>query len=189
MNHFAYHTISLCWLIFLLYWIISARGMKANVEQQTRQEALAYRLPSLLGALLMLRPDFIPGLDQVLYGRPPWLQLLAGAVCVGGLAVAIWSRRTLAANWSSDVTLKQGHELIQTGPYQWARHPIYTGILLMALGTALLGARLGSWLGFLLMAAGLVIKLKYEEALMLRHFPETYPVYQKRVKALVPYVF
>ena len=121
--------------------------------------------------------------------KPAALRLLAAALCVGGLAVAFWARATLAGNWSSNVTFKKNHELIQTGPYRWARHPIYTGLLLMALGTALISARLGSWLGLLLMTLGFWIKLKYEEELMLRHFPDTYPGYQKRVKALVPGLF
>jgi protein-S-isoprenylcysteine O-methyltransferase Ste14 len=102
--------------------------------------------------------------------------------------MAIWSRRTLAGNWSSDVTFKQGHELIQNGPYRFTRHPIYTGILFMALGTAVAGGLLRCWLGFLLFFAALWIKLSQEEALLLRHFPETYPSYRTRVKALIPFI-
>ena len=189
MNLFAHYTITTCWLLFLIYWIISARRLKPVAERQTRQAAFTYKFPTLLGALLLWWPDACPGLDYQIYDRPIALRLLAAALCMGGLAVAFWARATLADNWSSNVTFKQNHELIQTGPYRWARHPIYTGLLLMALGTALISARLGSWLGLLLMTLGFWIKLKYEEGLMLRHFPDTYPGYQKRVKALVPGLF
>jgi len=188
MNAIAAYTISLCWLLFLAYWIISARRLKVVVERQTRQAALTYKLPTLLGGLLLWWPDACPGLDLKIYEKPAALRLLAAALCVGGLAVAFWARATLAGNWSSNVTFKKNHELIQTGPYRWARHPIYTGLLLMVIGTALQGGRLGSWLGCLLMTLGFWIKLKYEEDLLLRHFPDTYPVYQKRVKALVPFL-
>lgn len=188
MNLFAAYTVSLCWLLFLLYWIISARRLKPVAERQTRQAAFTYKFPTLLGGLLLWWPDACPGMGTMLYQRPAGLRLLAALICLGGLAVACWARATLAGNWSSNVTLKQNHELIQTGPYRWVRHPIYTGLLLMALGTALLGGRLGSWLGCLLMTLGFWIKLKYEEALLLRHFPDTYPAYQQRVKALVPFL-
>ena len=95
---------------------------------------------------------------------------------------------TLAGNWSSDVTFKQGHELIRTGPYKLVRHPIYTGLLTMSLGTATEIGQLHSWLSILVTAVGFWIKLRQEERLLLRHFPEDYPHYQKHVKALVPFV-
>jgi protein-S-isoprenylcysteine O-methyltransferase Ste14 len=107
---------------------------------------------------------------------------------VFGLFVTVWARRTLAGNWSSDVTFKQGHELITTGPYHFVRHPIYTGLLVMALGTAVAAGHLRFWLGLVMVGLGFWIKLKQEERLMLRYFPEQYPVYQKQVKALVPFV-
>jgi protein-S-isoprenylcysteine O-methyltransferase Ste14 len=107
---------------------------------------------------------------------------------VFGLFVAIWSRRILAGNWSSEVTFKQGHELIQTGPYRFVRHPIYTGILLMCLGTVISAGRIHCWLGVVIIFAGFWIKLNQEESLLLRHFPGDYPSYRSRVKALVPFV-
>ena len=189
MNAFAANTIQICWLLFLAYWIITAFKVKAVVERQTWQAAWRYKFPTILGGWLLWWPDSCPGLGLELYDRPVELRLLAAALCVGGLAVAFWARATLAGNWSSNVTFKQDHELIQTGPYRWARHPIYTGLLLMALGTALISGRAGAWLGVLLMTLGFWIKLKYEEELLLRHFPDTYPSYQKRVKALVPGLF
>ena len=103
-----------------------------------------------------------------------------------GLLVTLWARWTLAGNWSSDVTFKQGHELIRRGPYRFVRHPIYTGLLMMCLGTAI---EIGhSRLAGLLVAAAFWIKLKQEERLLLRHFPDEYPAYQKQVKAIVPFL-
>ena len=86
------------------------------------------------------------------------------------------------------MTFKQDHEWIERGPYRFARHPIYTGMLLLCVGTALARGRLGAWVGVGLFCVGLWIKLRQEEALMLRHFPDEYPGYRKRVKALVPFV-
>lgn len=86
------------------------------------------------------------------------------------------------------MTFKQGHELVRTGPYRLVRHPIYTGLLVMALGVALNFGQLRCWLALPLMAAAFWIKLKQEEKLLLRHFPQEYPVYKSQVKALVPFV-
>jgi protein-S-isoprenylcysteine O-methyltransferase Ste14 len=94
----------------------------------------------------------------------------------------------LAGNWSSDVTLKRDHELIVTGPYAFVRHPIYTGILLGFVGTAL---AVGEWRAVLAVAlAGVAFwrKLGIEEAVMRRQFGETYARYVARVPALIPFV-
>ena len=102
--------------------------------------------------------------------------------------MTLWARWTLGGNWSSNVTFKQGHELIKTGPYQFARHPIYSGVLTMCLGTAVEIGQFRGWLALPLMTTAFWIKLKQEERLLLRHFPAAYPAYQKQVKALVPFV-
>ena len=86
------------------------------------------------------------------------------------------------------MTFKHGHELIRRGPYRLVRHPIYTGLLVMALGTALDVGQLRCWLALPLMAAAFLIKLRQEEKLLLQHFPQEYPIYKRQVKALVPFV-
>ncbi|HWQ21086.1 MAG TPA: isoprenylcysteine carboxylmethyltransferase family protein, partial [Methanotrichaceae archaeon] len=93
------------------------------------------------------------------------------------------------SNWSGDIELKKGHELITNGIYGVVRHPIYTGMLLMALGTLLLTGAIGSLLFFLIMLAFMLFKIKEEEELMTKHFPEEYPVYKRHVKALIPFIW
>jgi protein-S-isoprenylcysteine O-methyltransferase Ste14 len=178
-----------CWIAFIAYWFISASRVKATAEQQGWQSSLAYRLPAGLGCWLLAYRHFPPPLNQVLTPNGDWAQATGAVVCMSGLFVTIWARRTLAGNWSSDVTFKQGHELVKAGPYRFVRHPIYTGLLLMCLGSAMESGRLRSWLGVICVAVGFWIKLKQEEKLMLRHFPDDYPNYRKQVKALVPFVF
>jgi protein-S-isoprenylcysteine O-methyltransferase Ste14 len=86
------------------------------------------------------------------------------------------------------VTFKQDHELVKTGPYRFGRHPIYTGLLVMCLGSGIEIGRVRCLLSLVMVGIGFWIKLKQEEALMLRHFPNEYPAYQKEVKALIPFV-
>jgi protein-S-isoprenylcysteine O-methyltransferase len=120
--------------------------------------------------------------------RTEWARVIGVVVCVFGLCLTIWARSTLGRNWSSNVTFKQGHELVKTGPYRFVRHPIYMGLLVMCLGAAIEIGRLRCFLSLVVVGIGFWIKLKQEERLMLRHFPDEYPNYQKRVKALVPFV-
>jgi protein-S-isoprenylcysteine O-methyltransferase Ste14 len=182
------HIIIACWIIFLVWWAVSALRLKAVAERQSWLSSLAHKLVLTAGGLLFWFQKFPPPLNVRLTPHGDFAQAGAAVVCVAGLLVTLWARWTLAGNWSSNVTYKQGHELVRAGPYRFARHPIYTGILLMFLGTAADLGRLSAWLGLLLVGLGFWIKLKHEEALLLRHFPKDYPTYQKQVKALVPFV-
>jgi protein-S-isoprenylcysteine O-methyltransferase Ste14 len=182
------HIIIACWIIFLAYWLVSAFRVKAIAEMQNPASAAAHRIPVGLGWFLMAYPKFSPPMNDALTTRTDLTMAIGAAICVFGLFITIWARRTLAGNWSNDVTFKQNHELIKTGPYRFVRHPIYTGLLLMCLGTAVEIGRVRFWLALPLWFIGFWIKLKQEEKLMLRHFPDEYPVYRKQVKALVPFV-
>jgi protein-S-isoprenylcysteine O-methyltransferase Ste14 len=111
------------------------------------------------------------------------------ALAVLGLFLALWARGTLGKNWSGTVTFKENHELIERGPYALVRHPIYTAMLLMYLGTALALGRSGGLVGFPILFLSFWIKYRQEEALMLVHFGDQYRAYMKRVRALVPFFF
>ena len=108
---------------------------------------------------------------------------------VAGLLFAVWGREHLGSNWSRSVTIKQGHELITTGPYAVVRHPIYTGILAGLLGTAIALSELRGFVGFVLIFLILWLKLGMEEQWMRSQFGETYTAYAHRTAALVPYLF
>ena len=106
----------------------------------------------------------------------------------GGLGISIWARRVLGRNWSGIVTVKQDHELIRTGPYRYVRHPIYTGLLLAILGTALI---FGEWRGliaFVIFTAAIMLKVRTEERFMDESFPEQYARYRAEVPALLPFL-
>ena len=116
------------------------------------------------------------------------LVLLGPILVAAGLGFAVWSPRHLRRNWSVNVVVKEDHELIRTGPYRHVRHPIYTGILLAFLGTAL---SIGEWRGLLavpLVAISFVLKSRMEERRMRETFPE-YVEYQRETAALVPFVY
>ena len=182
------HIIVTCWITFLVYWFISAQRVKVIAEKQSLLSAIAHRIPVGLGWWMLIYWRFPPPMNLTLIPRTDLTLLAGAAICVYGLWLTIWARRTLAGNWSSDVTFKQGHELVRTGPYRFVRHPIYTGLLVMCLGTAIENGQLRCFLAIVVVGLGFWIKLSQEERLLLRHFPNEYPAYQKQVKALVPFV-
>lgn len=177
-----------CWIIFYGYWIAAAAGVKATAERQSVVANSAHRLPVIAAALLLFGQWRQFGLGHPLLPQTRTIAWTGVGITALGLALAVWARRTLGSNWSSSPTLKQGHELVQRGPYAFVRNPIYTALLLMLLGTCLFVGRARAAIALPLAIAGLWIKLKQEEALMLRQFPESYPAYRRRVKALVPFI-
>jgi protein-S-isoprenylcysteine O-methyltransferase Ste14 len=110
------------------------------------------------------------------------------AISAFGLAICIWARRSLGGNWSAPVTFKEEHELVMHGPYRFVRHPIYTGILLMMLGTVLVLGRLDSLLGLAVRLVVYRFKIRNEEGLMTEHFPNAYPEYRRQTGALLPFI-
>jgi protein-S-isoprenylcysteine O-methyltransferase Ste14 len=175
-----------CWVFLVVYWNISARSVKPTAEGQDWSGRLA-RMPIWLGYFLLIVICVYP-FGKVVVRRTAVSGWVAVAICALGLLLSIWSRRALGSEWSRDVELKQGHKLVERGPYAFVRHPIYTGHLLMGLGTAIGSGRLVAFAGLALFFVGFWIKLRQEEKLLMRSFPEEYPAYRARIRALVPYV-
>jgi len=176
-----------CWVLLVVYWNLSARSVKSAAEAQDFAARLA-RVPVWLGFVLFAAAWVHP-FGPVAIRRTAFSNSIGVAICVLGLFVAIWSRKTLGAEWSRDVELKRGHKLVERGPYRFMRHPIYTGHLLMGLGTAIVSGLVVAFVGLASFVAGFWIKLNQEERLLLHAFPDEYPAYKARVKALIPYIF
>ena len=182
------HLILVMWLIGAVYWIVAARSAKTD----RRREPLATRLPfiaQMVVTAVLLWPIDWPGwLDEKIIGGG-WTRFwIAVATMALGLALAIWARRALGDNWSGTVTVKEGHELVQNGPYRRIRHPIYTGILLMILGTGLAGGRVHALLAFPIALVALWLKSRIEERWMVAEFGERYEAYRKSSRAIIPFV-
>lgn len=185
---FTRNLILLLWLIWAFYWIVAARSVKPvrlRAPGWTRALLLAQ---AILTAILLAPRGWSGWLWIELIGGGWTRYWIAVAVIVVGLALSIWARRALGANWSGAVTVKEGHELVQSGPYRWARHPIYTGVLLMILGTGLASGRVHGLLAFPIALVALRLKSLLEERWMRSEFGERYAVYQKHSWALIPFV-
>jgi protein-S-isoprenylcysteine O-methyltransferase Ste14 len=178
------------WIAFIVYWRIKA----ADTKTAQRIEPTASRIlrALALGVVIVLLSTTripLPWLYRQLWPSDLWSFCIGAAVTVAGLLFAVWARQHLASNWSSAVTIKQGHELITSGPYALVRHPIYTGILTGFLGTAIALAQVRGVIGFVLLFISFWAKLRLEEEWMRSQFGETYATYAHRTAALVPYLF
>jgi len=177
------------WIIFFSYWLIAARNTKKTVYRQKLQGRVFIAIRLAVCFALVYLPALSAGWLGVSYiPRTMPSEFIGNIVCISGFFFAIWSRRALGTNWSGEITLKENHQLIQTGPYRLVRHPIYTGLILAWLGTAITLGEVRGLVALVIAFLGLWSKLKEEETLLLRQFPEEYPEYQEQVKALIPFV-
>ena len=179
-----------CWAAFLLLWLFAAFNTKRTVYSESLAQRLAVQMVILFGVIVLFNAPREPYPLNVFFIPPSvTVALVSAAVCICGLAFTAWARLTLGRNWSARVTLKADHELVQRGPYSLVRHPIYTGIFAMALGSVLLIGRLGAFAGYVLFIIGFWIKAGSEEALMLQQFPAEYAAYRQRTKRVVPFIW
>jgi protein-S-isoprenylcysteine O-methyltransferase Ste14 len=177
--------IGFCWVAWLVYWAVMASATKRTVE---RGSFFAYRVVALLVflACAVLGKLLHIATQTRLWHTPLALGIATDCLVVSGVAFTVWARIVLGRNWSAEVTFKQDHELIESGPYALARHPIYTGLIAMALGTAINYGRAVGFALFLTVCAALWWKSRQEEQIMSSHFPGAYPEYRARVNAIVP---
>jgi protein-S-isoprenylcysteine O-methyltransferase Ste14 len=183
------HLIGWVWGAWGLYWVLSAVGNKATQRRESLASRLVHVVPLVAGGVLIAwrGSPWASVLGLRLWPRSLTLYWIGLAVLVAGLGFAVWARVYLGRNWSGAVTVKEGHELIRTGPYGYVRHPIYTGVLTGLIGTVICSATLRAALGFLIIATALMRKLRIEEAFMRETFPGQYQKYCEEVPALIPF--
>ena len=128
------------WVLFYSYWMIAAVGVKRNIRTEGRTERWSVRLLLLGLIFLVLRMPAVRHAIQQFQSAHfgPATEAIGFLLCLCGFAFAIWARFHLGRNWGQPMTLKQGHELITTGPYRFVRHPMYSGAIVMYLATPLM---------------------------------------------------
>lgn len=188
LHFISVHFITLCWESFVLVWVVSAFSVKPTIERQFWTGRLATFAFLTLTFMLLLGKISWWGINTRIWPMGRALRILGCIITFGGLAVSIWSRLSLGANWSSTVTYREGHELVVRGPYRFVRHPMYTGLLLMISGTVINLGNISGLAALIVCVLGTWWKLRQEETLLKKHFPDTYPDYKSRTKALIPFV-
>jgi len=175
------------WQLLMVVWVVMWFGMKRAKKRESWGERAQYSVLVILGFFLLfgrlrnwewLNDRLLPDVVQV------WVAgLLLTALGVG---IAIWARLNLGSNWSGTVTLKAGHELVRKGPYRWIRHPIYTGILLGMVGTAMIKGHLRGWIGVALVLVAFYIKARREEKFLREEFGAGFEEHAKKTGMFLP---
>src|SRR5215469_387700 len=164
--------IVVCWLAFWTFWLVAAVGAKPGQG----------RLGGLIGAragLLVVIIFLARGLG--FRSHPVKIDPVMAGIGLGlfflGLALALWARLYIGRNWGMPMTRKQEPELVTTGPYRRVRHPIYSGIILAMLGTAL-AINLYGLIAVAVLSGYFIVSATREEAYLAGRFPDTYPAYK-----------
>jgi protein-S-isoprenylcysteine O-methyltransferase Ste14 len=175
------------WTVFAVTWIVMALRTKPVEHRESISSRLSYMLFVLAAFYLVFGKNITqPWLRIHLFEPGPISDWKGVAVTAAGIGFAIWARLYLGGNWSGTVTVKVNHELVRTGPYRLVRHPIYTGLILALLGTALLLGRVRGLIAILLLYVGFKIKSKIEEQAMINTFGAEYHEYSRNTGAIVP---
>lgn len=179
------------WLAWLLFWAVArALRTKPVLRRESLASRLTHQLPLVIGVALLAGPRLADAALGARFLPRSVIGFWLGVALLGaGLLFAVAARIRLAGNWSNTVTLKQDHSLVRDGPYRWVRHPIYSGLLLAVLGTAV---AIGEWRGLLALAlitGAACRKLTIEEQFMQDAFGVEYAAYRRQVAALIPGIF
>jgi protein-S-isoprenylcysteine O-methyltransferase Ste14 len=171
------------WIAFWVYWLVAAFSMKRGRVLWTHD--LRIRALIAIVVILLVRAGVFRrhGLST-----DPLRAALGLIIFFLGLGFAIWARSNIGRNWGTPMTQKADPELVTSGPYRLVRHPIYAGVLVAGVGSAI--ALNWLWLiGVALAGAYFVYSARVEERYMTEKFPDAYPVYKRSTKMLLPFVF
>jgi protein-S-isoprenylcysteine O-methyltransferase Ste14 len=181
------YLVQLPWVIFLVVWFIAAFKTRASQKTESSPSRIAVMLLMVSGyyclfvrslPIALLHKRFVPSAESV---------VIAGGVLTWlGIGLCLWARFHLAENWSARVTIKVGHELIRTGPYTYFRHPIYSGLLLAAIGTAIAFGEIKGLLGVCFILTGFLIKAKKEENMLIAQFGSSFEEHRRHTGFLLP---
>jgi protein-S-isoprenylcysteine O-methyltransferase Ste14 len=185
--------VGFAWAAWLASWVAAARWSDRTAKQPARGEQALYRGATVVGAILLFigssggSGGYFQGRDRLWDVDQPIAWMFVAIVALG-LAFTWWARIYLGRLWSSSVTRKVDHRIVDTGPYAIVRHPIYTGLIVAIFATAALSGALTAIVGAVLMTLGFWIKARLEERFLRGQLgPEAYDAYRRRTPMLLPF--
>lgn len=175
------------WGAWFASWLIAAFWSNRTVTRSRVDAGLGHRVTTGAGVALLFVVG--RGSDDMLklWDTPPTASWCLVVVAIAGFAFCWWARIHLGRMWSSSVTRKADHYVVDTGPYAIVRHPIYTGVIIAAAATAMLKATATALAGCALICLGFWLKARLEERFLRNELgPNTYNAYAKRTSMLFP---
>lgn len=190
MRELAHLVIASSWLTFLVIWLVGAFTTKQSVKKYAGPGRVIQIVLMLAAYILLFDSQTAVGfLDWGFVSRSPAATWTGLALTIGGLAFAVWARIFIGRNWSSAITVKENHQLVRTGPYAIVRHPIYAGLLMAMLGTAIVISEVRGLVAVALAGISFHMKSAVEEQFMTDQFGTEYGEYKRRVKTVVPFIW
>lgn len=175
------------WIVFLVYWTIGAFKTRRTAQKEPFVARYGLVLVEVCGFFLLFDDDIRAGILNHRVLHLTHGVAIAGVVLIwAGIALALWARWHLGQYWSGRITIKEDHKLIRTGPYSRLRHPIYSGLDLAAIGSAVVINQWRCVLGACVVVIGYWIKAKREEAMLGRQFGEEFVEHRRYTGFLLP---
>jgi protein-S-isoprenylcysteine O-methyltransferase Ste14 len=175
------------WTVLMVVWVVMWLGMKKAKKRENWGERAQHGVLVILGFWLLFEGSWHLGwLDNRVVPNVPQAWTVGLALTAIGIAIAIWARLSLGSNWSGMVTLKTDHVLVRKGLYRWIRHPIYTGILLGMVGSAIVRGHLRCWLGVALVLAAFYFKARREERFLREEFGAGFEEHSRQTGMFLP---
>jgi len=176
------------WASWLAIWWVWAFWSKPTQTRESFGSRIPYLVLTTAAAYVMFNRDDVAfgWLRLRILPRTPWIEHVGIAITGAGLLFAIWARACLGRNWSGTVTIKVGHQLVRSGPYRWVRHPIYSGIILALIGTAMVRGQVRGLIAVPVLWIGFLMKARAEERFMTATFGREYEEYSRTTGAIVP---
>jgi protein-S-isoprenylcysteine O-methyltransferase Ste14 len=172
------------WVAFIIYWSAAARTAAPTKSAESRESRRLHTL-MLNGAILLLFIP-VPGLRGRVLPLLPLIVAAGLALQAGAILLAVWARRHLGRNWSGAITQTVDHQLVRSGPYRLVRHPIYTAMLGLVIGTALVSGELHALVAVAVIAVAYWRKILLEERHLRNVFGAEYDAYRRDTWAVVP---
>ena len=181
-------TLITMWAAWWILWLAAAAWSDRAVKAPPLRYHLLYRFIPAIGAVLLFGAIRPRSGELALWRTPDAVAWAMVVVALAGFLFTVWARFTLGRLWSSSVSRKAEHHIVNTGPYGLVRHPIYTGIILAAVATAAQRGTGEAWLGAAIMTSGWYVKARLEERFLRDELGvQAYDEYARRVPMLVPF--
>ena len=182
--------ISWPWAGLAAFWLLAALRRKRAVRKQPISgRALEMAVLLVAAVLLFYHWPRVALLNQRIIPGTAAMGIAGLALTVAGVLFAITARVYLGTNRSGRPSIKEGHELIHKGPYRLVRHPIYTGLLLAATGTAVAFGMVRCLLALPVVLLGFWWKIRAEEKMLTETMSEQYSDYRRQVRsAVIPFI-
>jgi protein-S-isoprenylcysteine O-methyltransferase Ste14 len=193
------YAIYIPWDIWIVSWVAAAIWANRTLKRPGGGRELPYFILEIGGFFMLLS---IVSLPSSPLSANPVLAFLATrywtlptgaawtmvAVASAGFLFCWWARIHLGKLWSGRVTRKEGHHIVDTGPYALVRHPIYTGVLTAAIATAAVKGSTHALIGVGMLLVAYQFKARLEERFLSEELgTDSYAAYRRRVPMLIPF--